>query len=124
MTGDNKPNAFSALKAVAQPTIPEPPAVVQVDANVVQLAPAAAEKTTPAASPATATRVPRTKSETKSETKKFTRPGRVGMKVIAIHVDPQMARQLKILAAEVDSTIQAIAEAAIREKLAAAGKKV
>jgi predicted transcriptional regulator len=46
------------------------------------------------------------------------------MKVIAIHVDPQMARQLKILAAETDSTIQQLVEDAVCEKLLAAGKKV
>lgn len=117
MSGDNtRPNAFSALKAVAQPTIPEAPVAVQADANVVQLTPSAPEKPQPATSATPPARPPKAK--------KFTRPGRTGMKVIAIHVDPQMARQLKILAAETDSTIQAIAEDAIREKLTAAGKKV
>lgn len=116
MTSDKKPttNAFASLKAVAQPTIPEAPAAAQADVNVVQLSQPAQEKAAPAS--AAAARV--------LKAKKFTRPGREGMKVIAIHVDPQMARQLKILAAETDNTIQAIVEAAIREKLAAVGKKV
>ena len=112
-----RPNAFSSLKAVAQPTIPETPTEpVQAASRVVQLTQAAPEKTPPAASAGAAARA--------QKTKKFTRPGRAGMKVIAIHVDPVMARQLKILAAETDGTIQEIAEAAIREKLLAAGKKV
>jgi len=114
MTSDKKPttNAFASLKAVAQPTIPEAPAALQADANVVQMTQPAPDKTPPAPT----ARVPKAK--------KFTRPGRVGMKVIAIHVDPQMARQLKILAAETDSTIQQLVEDAVCEKLLAAGKKV
>jgi hypothetical protein len=118
MSNDKKPptNAFASLKAVAQPTIPEAPAAAQADANVVQLSQPHQEKTPPAATPTPTARVPKAK--------KFVRPGRAGMKVIAIHVDPQMARQLKILAAETDSTIQQLVEDAVREKLRAAGKRI
>lgn len=119
MTNDKKPttNAFASLKAVAQPTIPEAPAEpVQAAPRVVQLTQPAPEKTPPAASVAPSGRA--------QKPKKFTRPGREGMKVIAVHVAPAMARQLKILAAETDSSIQQLVEDAVREKLIAAGKKV
>ena len=120
MTSDKKPtNAFASLKAVAQPTIPEAPAEpVQAASSVVQLVPAGPEKMPPAASAAPLARVQ------KARAKKFTRPGREGMKVIAVHVSPDMARQLKILAAETDGTIQQLVEDAIRDRLIAAGKEV
>ena len=52
-------------------------------------------------------------SDTAPERPKFTRPSREGKKLIAAHVDPKVARQLKLLAVEDDTTVQALLEEAI-----------
>lgn len=44
---------------------------------------------------------------------KFTRPSRNGRKLIAGHFDPKVAKQLKLLAAEEETTIQALLEEAL-----------
>ncbi|MFC4734936.1 ribbon-helix-helix domain-containing protein [Salipiger abyssi] len=41
------------------------------------------------------------------------RPSRVGTKLIAGHFDPKIARQLRIIAAEEDTTVQALLEEAL-----------
>lgn len=51
------------------------------------------------------------KVEAKPE--KFFRPSREGRKLIAGHFPPKTAKQLKILAAEEDTTVQALLEEAL-----------
>lgn len=51
------------------------------------------------------------KAEAKPE--KFFRPSREGRKLIAGHFPPKTAKQLKILAAEEDTTVQALLEEAL-----------
>lgn len=41
------------------------------------------------------------------------RPSRVGTKLVAGHFDPKIARQLRIIAAEEDTTVQALLEEAL-----------
>lgn len=44
---------------------------------------------------------------------KFHRPSRAGRKLIAGHFDPKVAKQLKLLAVEGDTTVQALLEEAL-----------
>lgn len=44
---------------------------------------------------------------------RFQRPSREGKRLVAAHVDPKVARQLKLLAAEDDTTVQALLEEAL-----------
>lgn len=44
---------------------------------------------------------------------KFYRPSRDGRRLIAGHFDPKVAKQLKLLAAEEDTTVQALLEEAV-----------
>ena len=44
---------------------------------------------------------------------KFFRPSREGRRLIAGHFDPKVAKQLKLLAAEEDTTVQALLEEAL-----------
>lgn len=44
---------------------------------------------------------------------KFSRPSRAGRKLVAGHFDPKVAKQLKLLAAEEETTIQALLEEAL-----------
>ena len=44
---------------------------------------------------------------------KFNRPSREGLRLIAGHFDPKVAKQLKLLAAEEDTSIQALLEEAV-----------
>ena len=44
---------------------------------------------------------------------KFSRPSRMGRKLVAGHFDPKVAKQLKLLAAEEETTIQALLEEAL-----------
>jgi hypothetical protein len=44
---------------------------------------------------------------------KFHRPSRDGRKLIAGHFDPKVAKQLKLLAVEGDTTVQALLEEAL-----------
>ena len=48
-----------------------------------------------------------------SDTGKFYRPSRDGQRLIAGHFDPSIAKQLKLLAAEEDTTVQALLEEAL-----------
>ena len=45
--------------------------------------------------------------------KKFSRPSREGRRLIAGHFDPKVAKQLRVLAAEGDTTVQALLEEAL-----------
>lgn len=58
---------------------------------------------------------PRKMATAKAEptTEKFFRPSREGRKLIAGHFPPKTAKQLKILAAEEDTTVQALLEEAL-----------
>jgi hypothetical protein len=47
------------------------------------------------------------------EAGKFFRPSREGRRLIAGHFDPKVAKQLKLLAAEEDTTVQALLEEAL-----------
>jgi hypothetical protein len=53
---------------------------------------------------------------------KFFRPARVGKRFVGAHFDPQVARQLKMLAAEDDKTIQELLEDAVDLLFVKAGK--
>jgi hypothetical protein len=44
---------------------------------------------------------------------KFHRPSRAGRRLIAGHFEPKVAKQLKLLAAEEDTTVQALLEEAL-----------
>lgn len=44
---------------------------------------------------------------------KFYRPSRDGRRLVAGHFDPKVAKQLKLLAAEEDTTVQALLEEAL-----------
>ena len=44
---------------------------------------------------------------------KYSRPSRMGRKLVAGHFDPKVAKQLKLLAAEEETTIQALLEEAL-----------
>ena len=48
-----------------------------------------------------------------SKMDKFHRPSREGQRLIAGHFDPKVAKQLKLLAAEEDTTVQALLEEAL-----------
>lgn len=48
-----------------------------------------------------------------AEPEKFYRPSREGRKLIAGHFDPKVAKQLKLLAVEGDTTVQALLEEAL-----------
>jgi hypothetical protein len=48
-----------------------------------------------------------------SKTDKSHRPSRAGQRLIAGHFDPKIAKQLKLLAAEEDTTVQALLEEAL-----------
>ncbi len=52
-------------------------------------------------------------AKTEPKTEKFFRPSREGRKLIAGHFPPKTAKQLKILAAEEDTTVQALLEEAL-----------
>jgi hypothetical protein len=48
-----------------------------------------------------------------AQREKFHRPSRDGRRLIAGHFDPKVAKQLKLLAAEEDTTVQALLEEAL-----------
>lgn len=54
---------------------------------------------------------------------KFYRASRVGKRLIAGHFPPEMAKQLKLLAAEEDTTIQALLEEALGLLFVKKGRK-
>jgi len=57
---------------------------------------------------------PRTPEPIPSERRtKAQRPSRTGTKLVAGHFEPKVARQLRIIAAEEDTTIQALLEEAL-----------
>ncbi|MFZ1431202.1 MAG: ribbon-helix-helix domain-containing protein [Geminicoccaceae bacterium] len=73
----------------------------------------------PAPPPAhAATRGRKTAAAPKPETPAFDRPSRRNTRLIGGHFPPETARQLRILAAEEDTTIQALLEEAINLLLA------
>ena len=68
-----------------------------------------------ALSPPTPPQAPtaRVADETSARAGKFYRPSRDGRRLIAGHFDPKVAKQLKLLAAEEDTTVQALLEEAV-----------
>jgi GMP synthase-like glutamine amidotransferase len=58
----------------------------------------------------------------KGEGEKFFRPARVGKRFVGAHFHPEVARQLKMLAAEDDRTIQELLEDAVDLLFVKAGK--
>jgi hypothetical protein len=58
----------------------------------------------------------------KEGAEKFFRPARVGKRFVGAHFDPEVARQLKMLAAEDDKTIQELLEDAVDLLFVKAGK--
>jgi hypothetical protein len=60
--------------------------------------------------------VPTTPGHAEAEVRappKFHRPSREGRRLIAGHFDPKVAKQLKLLAAEEETTVQALLEEAL-----------
>ena len=62
--------------------------------------------------------VPTTPSQAEADRRalgspKFHRPSREGRRLIAGHFDPKVAKQLKLLAAEEETTVQALLEEAL-----------
>lgn len=55
---------------------------------------------------------------------KFHRPSREGRRLIAGHFDPKVAKQLKLLAAEEETTVQALLEEALDLLFVKKGKGV
>lgn len=54
---------------------------------------------------------------------KFYRPSREGRRLIAGHFDPKIAKQLKMLAAEEETTVQALLEEALELLFVKKGKE-
>jgi hypothetical protein len=106
-------NALQAVldRAVQEPEAKAPPA--RRPPAVPDLAP-----TRP-----TGGRRPKANSAAKQEGgEKFFRPARVGKRFVGAHFDPEVARQLKMLAAEDDKTIQELLEDAVDLLFVKAGK--
>jgi hypothetical protein len=81
----------------------------------------AAQAETPSASPAlprASIRKPRTRAAPSPNTASFERPSRQNTRLIGGHFPPEVSRQLRILAAEEDTTVQALLEEAISLLLA------
>lgn len=57
-----------------------------------------------------------------AESAKFHRPSREGRRLIAGHFDPRVAKQLKVLAAEEDTTVQSLLEEALNLLFVKKGK--
>jgi hypothetical protein len=96
----------AAAKEPEGETTPEPPA---------------APEATPRPLP-TAQRRPQAERAAKQESEKFFRPARVGKRFVGAHFHPEVARQLKMLAAEDDRTIQELLEDAVDLLFVKAGK--
>jgi len=62
----------------------------------------------PAPAPTVDRAPPASKLEPGEAAGKFFRPSRSGQKLIAGHFDPKVAKQLKLLAAEEETTVQAL----------------
>ena len=103
----------NALQAVLDRAIKEPEAKTPRE-------PAATEPP----SQARPTPKPRLRAErvTKEDAEKFFRPARVGKRFVGAHFHPEVARQLKMLAAEDDRTIQELLEDAVDLLFVKAGK--
>jgi hypothetical protein len=72
------------------------------------------EEAAPAPPVAVEIHAPRTPEPIPSERRtKAQRPSRTGTKLVAGHFEPKVARQLRIIAAEEDTTIQALLEEAL-----------
>lgn len=79
---------------------------------------AAQTETTPLAPAKTTIRKARTTAGPKQDVKSFDRPSRQNTRLIGGHFPPEIGRQLRIIAAEDDTTIQALLEEAINLLLA------
>ena len=66
--------------------------------------------------------IERVAAKTGQEPSGYHRPSRTGRKLVAGHFDPKVAKQLKILAAEEDTTIQALLEEALNLLFVKKGK--
>lgn len=75
----------------------------------------AAVNATPAPGPVTAPVAPKptTPKPAKRPSPQAPRPSRVGRKLVAGHFEPKVAKQLKLLAAEEETTVQALLEEAL-----------
>lgn len=67
-------------------------------------------------------RKPRMRSAPSPDTKPFERPSRQNTRLIGGHFPPEVSRQLRILAAEEDTTVQALLEEAINLLMAKKAK--
>jgi hypothetical protein len=99
-------NALQAVldRAVKEPKPPRPPAAPQT-----------------APQPRARRRAPAERA-LNEEGEKFFRPARVGKRFVGAHFHPEVARQLKMLAAEDDRTIQELLEDAVDLLFVKAGK--
>lgn len=90
----NRKNSLQAvLERQAQGRETAPPPAVAADAGPIQAPPASVPPS--------------------NKPKKFHRPSRDGRKLIAGHFDPKVAKQIKLLAAEEETTVQALLEEAL-----------
>ena len=93
----------NALQAVLDKAVQEPPAPA--------VPPKAASK--PARAAAARPRARTAASDEPEAGARFHRPSREDKKLIAGHFDPKVAKQLKLLAVEDDTTVQALLEEAL-----------
>jgi hypothetical protein len=102
-------NALQAVldRAVQQPA-PEKPAAPRKRAEAAPVAPAR-ERTAPKAR----TKVTREARQEDAEPSRHYRPVRDGKRFVGAHFHPEVARQLKVLAAEDGTTIQELLEQAV-----------
>jgi len=98
----------NALQAVLDRAAQEPKAPAAERASKAVKAPTPKK---PKPAPAASVRTVETEGE---GTTKFHRPVRDGKRFIGGHFDPEVARQLRIIAAEDDTTIQALLEEAVQ----------
>jgi hypothetical protein len=112
----------NALQAVLDRAVKEPKASVpdarsgSAQPRRQQPAPTAKRRADSAPAERIASRATNEKGE------KFFRPARVGKRFVGAHFHPEVARQLKMLAAEDDRTIQALLEDAVDLLFVKAGK--
>jgi hypothetical protein len=102
-------NALQAVldRAVKEPKPPRPPAPPP--------------QTAPQPRPKARRRAPAERA-VNEDGEKFFRPARVGKRFVGAHFHPEVARQLKMLAAEDDRTIQELLEDAVDLLFVKAGK--
>jgi hypothetical protein len=109
----------NALQAVLDRAAKEP----QAKATRQPVAPESAPRPHPGAKRPPVERAAKGRDSVREEpAEKFFRPARVGKRFVGAHFHPEVARQLKMLAAEDDRTIQDLLEDAVDLLFVKAGK--